>query len=105
MLSNWIAYFLNKITLFGIFKRLKYMDERAREKKERLKLQKRFGEHLIALRKSKGLTPAELARRCEMERSNIARIETGRTNPSLFVLKKLSIGLDMELEELIKGFK
>lgn len=81
------------------------MDEKVREKKERLKLQKRFAEHLVALRKSKCLTPAELARRCEMERSNIARIETGRTNPSLFVLKKLCIGLDMELDELLKGFK
>lgn len=81
------------------------MDEKAKEKKERLKLQKRFGEHLVALRKSKNITPAELARRCEMERSSIARIETGRTNPSLYVLKKLCIGLDIELDELLKGVK
>jgi ribosome-binding protein aMBF1 (putative translation factor) len=100
-----IAIFLNKMTLFEILKGIKYMDERVKERKERLKMQKRFGEHLITLRKSKNLTSAELARRCEMERSNIARIETGRTNPSLFVLKKLSVGLGIELEELLKGFK
>lgn len=81
------------------------MDEKTKEKKERLKLQKRFGEHLVAFRKSKSITPAELARRCEMERSSIARLETGRTNPSLFVLKKLCIGLEIELDELLKGFK
>ncbi|MCW3083519.1 MAG: Transcriptional regulator [Bacteroidetes bacterium] len=79
------------------------MDER--EKKERLKLQKRFGEHLKRLREAMGLTAAELARRCFMERSNIARLEAGRSNPSLFVLKKLAVGLEIELEELMKDFK
>ena len=38
-----------------------------------------------------------------MERSNIARLEAGRTNPSLFVLKKLSVGMDIKVEELLKG--
>lgn len=80
------------------------MQEKEKEKKERLKLQKKFGEHLIMLRKAMGITPAELARRCYMERSNIARLETGRSNPSLYVLKKLSVGLGMKLEELLKGF-
>ena len=79
------------------------MDEK--EKKDRLKLQKRFGDHLKKVREAKGLTPAELSRRCFMERSNIARIEAGRLNPSLFLLKKLATGLEMELEELLKGFK
>lgn len=78
------------------------MDEK--EKKERLKLQKKFGEHLIMMRKSLGITPAELARRCYMERSNIARLEKGRSNPSLYVLKKLALGMDIKLEELLKGF-
>ena len=81
------------------------MDEKEKEKKERLKLQKKFGEHLIMLRKSMGITPAELARRCYMERSNIARLETGRSNPSLYVLTKLAVGLDINLDELLKGFK
>lgn len=80
------------------------MDEREKEKLDRLRLQKRFGQHLISLRKNKGITPAELARRCYMERSNIARLETGDRNPSLFILKKLAIGLELKLEELLKGF-
>jgi len=80
------------------------MDEKEKDRKERLKLQKKFGEHLIMLRKSMGITPAELARRCYMERSNIARLEAGRSNPSLYVLKKLAMGMDIKLEELLKGF-
>lgn len=79
------------------------MDEK--EKKDRLKLQKRFGEHLKKVREAKGLTSAELSRRCYMERSNIARLESGRSNPSLFVLKKLCVGLEIELEDFLKGFK
>jgi transcriptional regulator with XRE-family HTH domain len=79
------------------------MDEK--ENKERLRIQQRFGEHLTTIRKSKGLTQAELARKCFMERSNIARIETGRTNPSLYVLKKLCSGLEIEFEELLREFK
>ncbi len=74
-----------------------------KELEEKLKLQKQFGKHLIKLRESKGMTAAELARSCFMERSNIARLETGRMNPSLFVLKKLCFGLDIKLEDLLKG--
>lgn len=81
------------------------MKEKEREKKDKLKLQKQFGIHLVKLREAKGLTAAELGRVCFMERSSIARLETGRINPSLFVLKKLSLGLEIELEELFKGFK
>jgi len=52
---------------------------------------------------SKGLTMSEFARVCYMENSNMARIEAGRINPSLFVLKKLAAGLEIELDELLKG--
>jgi transcriptional regulator with XRE-family HTH domain len=81
------------------------MTEKDKEKKERSKLQVLFGLHLKKIRESKGISSAELARRCYMERSNIARLEKGRMNPSLFVLKKLSAGMDMELQELLEGFK
>lgn len=81
------------------------MTDKERELKEKLKLQKKFGEHLAKLRKAKGLSAADLARVCEMERSSIARLETGRINPSLFVLNKLSKGLDIEIDDLFRGFK
>lgn len=81
------------------------LNEKEREKKDRLKLQKQFGLHLSKLRESKGLTAAELGRLCYMERSSIARLEMGRTNPSLFILKKLSEGMEIGIDELFKGFK
>lgn len=79
------------------------MTEKERELKDKLKLQKRFGEHLAKLRQAKGFSAADLARACEMERSSIARIEMGRINPSLFVLNKLSKGLNINIEELFMG--
>jgi transcriptional regulator with XRE-family HTH domain len=81
------------------------MTEKEREKKERIKFQKRFGEHLKKVRRSKGLTMSEFARICYMESSNIARLEAGRINPSLFVLKKLTTGLEIKLSELLEGFE
>ncbi len=100
MLTNWLALLFVKNRLFGLNS---LMNDQ--EKEDKLKLQKRFGAHLVKLRESKGLTAAELARLCYMERSSIARLETGRTNPSLFVLRKLSIGLKLEIEELLRDFR
>ena len=79
------------------------MTLRKQEQKDRIKFQKLFAEHLKKIRKIKGFTSAKLAKECNMERSNIARLEGGRTNPSLFVLKKLAEGMGIELSELLKG--
>lgn len=81
------------------------MTEKEREIRDKNKLQKQFGLHLVKLRESKGITAAELARLCYLERSSIARLETGRTNPSLYIVKKLAIGLDIDLDDFFKGFK
>lgn len=103
-LSNSIAqFFIGMLKLARLVKRV--MTNKEAEKKEKLLLQKRFGEHLKKLRESMELTPAELARRCYMERSNIARLEAGRINPSLFVIKKLSDGLEIGIEKFMLDFK
>ena len=81
------------------------MNGKEQEKKERLRIQKQFGNHLIKLRKEKKITPAELARRCFMERSSIARLEMGRTLPSLYMLKKIADGLEIDIQDILHGFK
>lgn len=75
------------------------------EKKEKEKFLKRFGEHIKSIRLKKGLTGAELARRCFMDKQNISRLEKGQFNPSIYYLKKVCEGLEIDIEELIKGFK
>lgn len=42
------------------------------------------------LRKEKQMTVQELAYRCDMERSNMSRIESGRTNLSVFSIVRIS---------------
>ncbi len=72
------------------------------EKEEFLR---RFGLHIRALRKQKGLSGVELANLCEIPKSNISRIEKGKTNPTIYFLKKLAEGLEIELEDILKGFE
>lgn len=75
------------------------------EKKDKEKFLKKFGEQVRAIRIKKGLTGAELARKCFMDKQNILKLEQGKFNPSLYYLKKISEGLEIELDELIKGMK
>jgi transcriptional regulator with XRE-family HTH domain len=69
------------------------------------KLLKNFSNHLRKLREKKGLTSAEMARSCFMDRSNYSRYESGTANPSLSTLKLFSDALEVSMEELFKGFK
>jgi len=80
------------------------MTDKERDQRERLKLQQRFGRHLRKLRKEQGITPAELSRRCFMERSSIARLEMGRTTPTIYIVKKLCAGLGIELKDFFQDF-
>jgi putative transcriptional regulator len=73
------------------------------DKKE--KFLKKFGEHVKSIRIKKGLTGAELARRCYMDKQNISKLEKGKFNPSLYYLKNICEGLEIELDELLKGVK
>lgn len=60
------------------------------------------GKRIRELRTLKNLTPIALAVRCGMERSNLSRIEAGRTNPTLSTLNKIAKGLEITLHELVK---
>ena len=55
----------------------------------------------VALRKQKGLTQYEIARRTGIKRANIARIEGGKYVPTIEVLVKLSVALDMDLKVML----
>jgi transcriptional regulator with XRE-family HTH domain len=69
------------------------------------KLLKNFSSHLRKLREKNGLTNAEMARRCLMDRSNYSRYESGTANPSLSTLKLFAEALEISFEELFMGFK
>lgn len=54
------------------------------------------------LRKEKRLTVQELAYRCDMERSNLSRIEAGRTNLTIKTLCIICNALNVGLRDVIR---
>ena len=70
------------------------------EKPEILKL---IGNRIKKLRESKGLSQVDLVGNMEgeIDPTNISRIESGRTNPTIFTLYRIAEALEVELKELI----
>ena len=52
---------------------------------------------LVRARIEKKLTQRELARKIGVAQSALARFESGRTNPTLSFLKKVTVGLGLKL--------
>lgn len=63
---------------------------------------KRISLKIKTLRKERKLTVQELAYRCDIERSNLSRIETGRSNPTIKTLCIICNALDVPLRALIE---
>lgn len=57
---------------------------------------------LKEIRMSKKLTVQEVAYRCDIERSNLSRIETGKINITLKTLCLICNALDVKLSDVIK---
>jgi len=64
-------------------------------------LQIEFGENLRRIRESKGFSLSEVALRCEVEKSNIGKIENGKFNIQLTKIFELAKGLGVEPKELL----
>jgi transcriptional regulator with XRE-family HTH domain len=62
---------------------------------------KKFGKHLSEMRKERKLSQEELAFKCELEYSQISRIERGIINTSISNLYKIAKALDIEPKELL----
>ncbi len=65
---------------------------------EKKRVKNQILESYISLRKERGITQYEMAERTGMKRTNIVRIEGGKYVPTIEVLVKLAVALDMELE-------
>ncbi|AZI33637.1 helix-turn-helix domain-containing protein [Kaistella carnis] len=60
------------------------------------------GKRIKEVRESKGISQIELVGRMEgnIDATNISRIESGRTNPTIITLYRISIALEISLSEL-----
>ncbi|MBO7311355.1 MAG: helix-turn-helix transcriptional regulator [Alistipes sp.] len=55
------------------------------------------------IRQSKGLSVQEVAYRCDIERSNLSRLEAGKTNMTIKTLCIICTALNIKLSDLIDG--
>ena len=62
---------------------------------------KKLGENIIAYRTESNIKAKDVYEKIDMDRSNYRRIEAGRTNPTILLLRKISITLEIPLEQLI----
>ncbi|RYF37897.1 MAG: XRE family transcriptional regulator [Chitinophagaceae bacterium] len=70
-----------------------------------------FGKHLRKLREERELSIRQLAAQCDLEHSQIYRIETGEINTTISMAQKIAEGLEIPHQELfnfrfpVKGTK
>jgi len=62
-----------------------------------------FGSRVEELRLSRGMTQSELAHSMDKDRQVVTRLESGRYNPTYMTIVKLTIALNVSLEEFFKG--
>ena len=71
----------------------------SREKKDEVFL-KKLGGRIESIRKEKNVKQVELGYSVDLDKSNMNRIESGNTNPSILILKKISDELGISMTEL-----
>jgi len=62
-----------------------------------------LGQNIQALRKKKGLSLDELARRSGVSKAMLSQVEKQKTNPTIATLWKIAYGLDAGFEQLLGG--
>ena len=80
-------------------------EDKGLSKIEKEEFLKALGLHIKQLREQKGWSAAEFGRQTDMERSHIARLETGGTNPTATTFKVICEAFEISFEELFAGFK
>lgn len=64
-----------------------------------------LGKRITYLRKKKGLSSLQLAINAYINKNYLNDLENGRRNPSLMILRKVAIALDIDLSELFIGIR
>jgi transcriptional regulator with XRE-family HTH domain len=69
--------------------------------KDYTSLKTNFGSHLKKIRESKGYSLLDVDRRCDLDESNISKMENGKINIQLSTIFELAKGLGVEPKELV----
>ena len=68
--------------------------------REKEDLQMLIGNRIKILREERNVPQQDLAAKCNIEKSNLSRIEAGRTNPTIYTLYKIAKNLNVSLFEI-----
>lgn len=63
---------------------------------------KKLGLKIKQLRTDQELSQADFGLEIEVEKSNVSRMESGRVNPRIYTLYKVSKALNISLSDLLK---
>lgn len=63
-------------------------------------IRKKVGDNVYEKRKQKRMTQERLALVADLNRTYIISIESGKRNPSVKVLEKISVALQIDIKEL-----
>ena len=66
-------------------------------------LYKKLGSNLLYERRRQNLSQEELAELARIDRTYLARIESGKANPSITIIYKLTNSLKIAIHEILKG--
>lgn len=68
-------------------------------------IQQTLSQNIRALRTRAGFSQEELALRADVDRTYVSQIERALGNPSLLVLSKLAVVLDVDVTQLLASAK
>jgi len=64
-----------------------------------------LGKNISRIRKEKGIKQIDFWHQCDIEKSNLIRIEKGRTNPTALTLRKISKTLKTPVKILFEDLE
>ncbi|MBO6280099.1 MAG: helix-turn-helix transcriptional regulator [Bacilli bacterium] len=62
-----------------------------------------LGMRIRYLRKQKGMSQEDLALESEVNKNYISDLERGNRNPTVIILERIAVALDVDLSTLFKG--
>ena len=66
-------------------------------------INKKIADNIKSERIKRGWTLQYLAARCNFEKSNLSRIESGRSNHTILTLQRICKAMEISIEELFKA--
>ena len=66
---------------------------------------KQLGKRIVYLRKKKKMSSLDLSLESGVNKNYLSDLENGRRNPTLKILRRIAIALDIDLSELFTGIR